>query len=287
VRDSVYEYDELVIGFTYNAVLYSYLNELPIVGVVYRPPIIFETAGTRLKRDMYEEMVFLLSLSGLAPFSNMVTSIRLSENNVLNIVVGETTVIKAKFNKLTVFDEEGLQGFAPPINQEVKKYQVLDWFNVRRGMTHSHDLLRSDSNFVEYVRFYPTMRLDGHHPDKKDLVAFSTMTQEEIDVWEGSEAHARLKILKMMKEAGIRGTRNGRNPLYPERSSQEYKYYAVSIQHDYREKIPITRDKYEDTETVFHNYQTADEIFAESDDENNKYSYIDKLQRMFLENGTR
>ena len=41
---------------------------------------------------------------------------------------------------------------------------------------------------------------------------------------------ARFKILKMMKAAGMRGERNGRNPKYPERSSVPYKYYAVKIE---------------------------------------------------------
>ena len=60
----------------------------------------------------------------------------------------------------------------------------------------------------------------------KDLAAISYLTDEQLADFDYSDTMVKFKVTKMMKEAGIRGARNGRDVNNPER----YKYYAVKVE---------------------------------------------------------
>jgi len=54
------------------------------------------------------------------------------------------------------------------------------------------------------ILFYPSRRLDGHHPTKKDAAAISYIEEDKINNIKWSDSYVRLKAIKMMKEAGIK-----------------------------------------------------------------------------------
>ena len=89
---------------------------------------------------------------------------------------------------------------------------------------------------------------------------------------------ARFKVLKMMKAAGIRGERNGRNPLYPERSTVPYKYYAVKIEAAERVIYPTTERLYEPDPRFEFRYDTAEELLAEA---SAPTGYLGKISEVF------
>ena len=74
--------------------------------------------------------------------------------------------------------------------------------------------------------------------------------------WDEERRYARFKILALMKENGIRGSRNGRDQKYPEK----YKYYAVKIQPKKREIKKSSFNQYEDKENLIFDYRTVEEI---------------------------
>ena len=131
------------------------------------------------------------------------------------------------YEKSIVIGQSLLEPKIPP-----NKYMVLDWMNVRSGMVHQYDSIEGTSDFVSSIHFYPSERIDGNH-DKKDLVAVSYLTKEELNNYEYSDTYARFKILDDMRALGIRGARNGRDTKNP----QNYKYYAVKIESNKREVL--------------------------------------------------
>ena len=44
-------------------------------------------------------------------------------------------------------------------------YRVLDWFDVKSGMSHGVESIKTNSNFVKEIKFYVSQRLDGVHPN--------------------------------------------------------------------------------------------------------------------------
>ena len=236
----IYFYDTVVIGGNLPAFLYAYTNSLPIIFVDSKPPFEFdevdsldfeelglqysynegrkysERYGGKEKRHLrlWERIGFLLGVAGLMPLSNFAESIRIQDNQ-LKIATERQRTTKINFNKLVIFDDEKVSGLTTTTKQEKGKNRVIDWFNVRSGCNHDVDHLVDTDDFINKIIFYPTKR--SENKNLKDLYAESYLTDEQLKDFDYSETMARFKILKMMKAAGMRGERNGRNPKYPER----------------------------------------------------------------------
>ena len=259
-RAQTYEYEKLVLGSSLNAVVYSYINQLPLVFNTRNVPKHFEYFSKKLdleypgletvtsKLDLWRGLCFSLSLSGLILLAGKKYSLRLEENNQLVSFFSSSKVI-FKFSELHVFDGSDVEGIIEKSPKE-QKYQVFDWFDVRTGMSHPHSRIETASSFVNCIHFYPSERVDGDH-NKKDLVAISYLTFEQLNDIVYSDTYARFKIKKIMKDNNIRGKRNGRNPNYPENSPEPYKYVSVVLEHNRREIRKIHDASYEKIENVY------------------------------------
>ena len=74
-----------------------------------------------------------------------------------------------------------------------------------------------------------------------------------------------------MKEAGIKGARNGRDTYNPE----IYRYYSPKIEATQREIIPDVKNYYEEDERFEFRYNTPEEIIEQFN--NTPDSYASKL----------
>jgi len=241
IEKHVYFYDTMVIGGNLPAFIYAYTNSLPIIFVDGKPPFEFDRFGKEedlsfLQSEKHEiethiqawsRIALLLGIAGLMPLSDMAESIRIKEKQ-MSVVTSHSRLIKINFNKLIIFDAEKVSGLTQITKKEEGKSRVIDWVNVRSGCRHDFDCLETDDDFVSKVVFYPTERSDNRK--LKDLFAESFLTNEEIKDFSYSDTMVKFKALDVMKKAGIRGSRNGKNPLYPERSTVPYKYYAVKLE---------------------------------------------------------
>lgn len=260
------EYDELVIGSSLEALTYCILNSLPCVACQLTPPQHFEShtldlnlfdlkSSTSSSLWLWERLYFYLSMAGLIPLGEKPVSLRISDNMV-KASTAKARMAKIKFNKLTVFDDFGVSGLGIPEENTSTKYKVYDWFDVRSGMKHDFNTLSSDDDFIKTILFYKTLRLDGDH-EFKDAVSISHLTKKELEEFEYSDINARFKTLYMMKEAGIRGARNGRDM----NDKTKYKYYAVKIENTSREIIP-PRPIYKPFDNIDFNYNSLNDIIT-------------------------
>ena len=67
-----------------------------------------------------------------------------------------------------------------------------------------------------------------------------------------------------MKKAGIRGQRNGKNPNYPERSSEPYKWVSPKIKLIKREIVPLPMSKYRNTKKIRFCYDSPEKIIEKN-----------------------
>ena len=95
--------------------------------------------------------------------------------------------------------------------------------------------------------------------DKKDLVAISYISEDELHNFDKSSTAVKFKVLNIMKEAGVRGARNGRDTQNPER----YKYYAVKVEPKKREIKRVSFPRYNNKNNLVFDYRPEEEILTE------------------------
>ena len=212
------------------------------------------------------------------PLSDKATSITV-QDNILRIITKDSRLVKFSFEKLIVFDDNGINGLPLLKKEKIGKTRVIDWFDVKSGMEHEHNKFETDSNFVSEVIFYPSDRFGIQKTERirKDLVAISYLDEDQIDDFDFSGTMAKFKIVSLMKENGIKGARNGRDTYNP----SLYRYYSPKIEHMEREKIPEVRRVYRKDKRFEFREDSPEKIlenfFCEPD------TYAAKINKYFLD----
>jgi hypothetical protein len=229
LREHVYYYPCLVRGSTLNSLLYCYKTDTPILIEDCSSPFYFDEVkgdfsflgyeGDSVRTvELWNRLYMMLSLAGLIINPLPTQNIRIDKGSIVCITQGNKR-INITTDKVLKFEKEQ------------KECMVYDWFAVKSGGQHNFEKLKDPENFfVQLLRFHPSLRKNVRNV--KDVVAFSKIKKEEITDFNYSEGIARLKVIKMMKEAGIRGKSNGV-------SKKGYKlHYAIKLEHTHREIIP-------------------------------------------------
>ena len=274
-----YEYDTIVIGGGLNAKVYAYYTKCPCICGNNVAPFRFDMLQKEVVQKLpgqnknslqnWEVLNFILGMSGQLPMGDKVTSLNIRDN-IIKATTKDSRLAKFEFNKLVIFDDKDVYGLPLIKEKKVGKSRVLDWFNVRSGMEHDHDLFETQDNFVREVIFYSSDRFGTQKSgrNRKDLVSVSYLEEDQVNDFEYSDTMARFKILKMMKDAGIRGARNGRDVNNPE----VYRYYSPKIEATQREIIPDVTNYYEEDPRFEFRYDTPEEIASEFNKEPDSYA---------------
>ena len=270
-----------MVGGDLRSLLYAAFNGLPVIYCDPIPPFRFDRLshpslsllGFNEKevaaREVWEKVSFLLGLSGLLLSGGGANGLRIVDNQL--IMSTEYSSYKYNFQKLTILHDAKIKGLPTIVKQEERLNRVIDWVNVRSGCRHEIDFLQDpDSNFVKDIYFYSSERSDN--TKLKDLVAVSYLTDKQLRDFDYSDTMAKFKITKMMKAAGIRGARNGRDQNNPDR----YKYYAVKVEPAEREVFPASIRYYEEDERFDFYYGSIQDILDEGQE---LKGYIGKLVR--------
>lgn len=241
-----YYFKKIIIGGSLESLFYSFATDTPIIIKEAIVPFELErfdsscdmgfmgyenTRGV-YKAELWDRLSFLLSMNGMIMFPNIIKNIR-SQSSAFYITTQNNDRIKVSYKEKIEYDKI--------IESSV---DVYDWFDVRSGMSHHHVLLRDEkSNFIKKLYFYPSKR-KGFNRFKKDIVTYSSISKKKILDYEYSEGYARLKVLKMMKEEGIRGRANGYN------KNGVQLHYAVNIEHTHRDIVKKYKPLYTIDETI-------------------------------------
>lgn len=218
----------LVVGCTLEALEYAIQEDALVVFSKPEPPHFLDNNKEAEKR--WSENCCNLSLGGSIPLAEKVRGVRLLNQNMFRVVLSRS-FLNIKFDKAVIFSDENVEGLPAPIGKTNDLYKVIDWINMRAGMTHPHERIKSTTDFVKCIQFYPTQRLDGHHPDKKDAAAISYMEEGKLNDIKWSDSYARLKAISMMKDAGI-------------------KFSNHKVETSHREIIPLGKNIYPKMQTV-------------------------------------
>lgn len=291
----LYDVDELVIGNSLEAVSYAFLNHKILVfngehklkffdffepevdlqkyGIGLDKYELNTNKGTRLvgssKLETWERLVFSLSLSGLLPVHDLVSFVRVEDEDILKVVTKNSRMIKFKFNKLRIFDDENVNGLGPSKFED--KYKVVDWINVRAGMKHEYDYFQTEDDFVKEVYFYPSQRSGGGENDeRKDLVSISYLNKEQLESFNYSDTYVKFKVKGLMEKNGIRGPKNGRRHDDP----NKHAYHSIKVEPYKREIIKLEKPIYEDKGSLIFDYRDERNVYFDSPSQD---GYLNKV----------
>jgi hypothetical protein len=263
-----YSYETIVVGGGLSALLYSYFFAFPCIFVEPALPFKFDIFEGDLdfsflgiegsnKEIIWQRLLTALSLGGQLPMSDKAESISIQDNK-LKAVTSNSRLGRFEFDKLVIFDDRDVRGLPPIRKQEVGKCRIFDWFHVRSGMEHDHDSLETEDNFIQKVIFYPSDRFGNQTSGRvrKDLVAISHLDEDQVGDFDYSDTMAKFKITQMMKDAGIKGARNGRDTYNP----NIYRYYSPKIEAVERQIFKDVKNFYKKDKRFEFRYEAPEEI---------------------------
>ena len=210
----------LVVGYSLSALQYAHTSGAMIIVNGTQRPHRLEKSNDH---DEWHLLSYTLGLAGLSPIPSAVESIRI-EKNVAHVATENYRQIKIHFDELYLFDLDCVEGLG--VTEEVEEYLVYDWFKIRCGALQETDSLTTSNSFVKEVVFYDSERNEGSRP-LKDCYSRSVIKAADLEGFESSGTAAKMATLKLIQEAGLRGsTRQINNTTH---------YLNVAIEHDRRD----------------------------------------------------
>ena len=231
----ILEYDNIVLGSSLSAILFGAQNFFPVVFSDFQKPFRFDYLNVDVdlsflkwptgpkslttfdgeievgvpKEILWEHLMFLLSLSGQVPLSNLCRSIRVSDNS-LTCYNEYSKIAEIKFNNCYYFGDANVHGLLEK-DLDNHSYIFYDWIAFNKGGKHDIDFFETSDDFVKRVWFYSSDRIDGNTA-VKDACILSVLDSEQIRDFNYSETMARFKLISEMESRGMRGQFNGYSP---------------------------------------------------------------------------
>jgi hypothetical protein len=191
-------YDKLVIGADLGALFFAINNNCPILFITLKRPNQF---SEDLKQ--YNNLLFKLASKDLIPFSNLVHSIRLEDNN-LKVVTKNNLVITVTYNNLIISDDYKIEGMPIITGKTSTSNLVIDYIDIISGNGETKDINTEEGKLI----FYKS------NTNGIDLAYMSYIDDKDLERFEYSEAASRLKCLKIMKENRFKGRYDKTNDHY-------------------------------------------------------------------------
>ena len=279
------EHEEIVIGCSLESLIYCYFAAKPFLyckriiphefdllnsteelipfRLTYEPKTIHSISVNKQTRPskamIWDRLFFILNMKGLALIPNECASIRI-EDNTLKAFTPNARMSKINFQKLVIFDDYKVMGLPSAVRNNNMVFKVFDWINIRNSTTHLIDYIETKDNLVGEIIFYPSRRSAAEIARLKDIITVSTIKEADLDEYEYSDVAVKFKTLFLMKEAGVRGAKNGKDML----DKTKTKHYALKIETVKRDVIPLTRlNIYSDTEHFKFNAKRYDELLKD------------------------
>lgn len=263
----ILEYDTIVVGSSLTAILFAFNNEYPVFFTEARRPFRFDYLRPHLdlsclkipattkslttfghekqvgisKEMLWERLIFLLSLNGHMPLSDLGTSMRW-DGNTLTCSSDYGRIANIRFERCYFFGDDGCHKLVEA-RENRTDFLVYDWIAFNKGGKHEIDYLETEDEFVSEIWFYPSDRIDGKTP-VKDACTVSRLNQEELLSFDFSETMARFKTIFEMEQQGMKGLFAS---IGPNGNPKHYKFRTSTIG---RQKIRISDPVWEESEKV-------------------------------------
>ena len=231
----ILKYENIVIGSSLSALLFAAQNFFPVVFSDFRKPFRFDyfepeqdLSFLKLPQDLrpkslttfngpidvgvakylvWERMMFLLSIRGHIPLSNLCSSIRASDN-MISCHNEYSKIAEIRFDNCYYFGDDNTQGLLQQKVLDNYEYICYDWIAFNKGGKHDIDFFETSDDLVKQVWFYPSDRIDGNTA-VKDACIVSSLNSAQLKDFNYSETFARFKLIHELESRGLKGLFNG------------------------------------------------------------------------------
>lgn len=215
MRNIVHNYDQVVFGSNMHALLYAYVNQIPLfyhnvdkpkafdffpndfsfLNIPNQNPMILnnqEVVMGMKKVELWKRISFLLGYEGLMPLCGNIQSARLDEG-LLKITTDNSRLLRIAFNKMFIFDEN-IQGLPTQIkfNNQGRIYDYFEFLNLNE---HKTMIIDNDSEIVNKLWL-----------KDKNGVAITEMHDINDEL---PDYLVKMVIFDIAKKHDIKGKRNG------------------------------------------------------------------------------
>ena len=225
----IFEYDKIVVGSSLEAALFAFNNCCPILFTNPQRPFRFDylphahtMANLKIpamrkslttfegdkevgipKELLWERLLFLLSLDGNVPLSNLCHNIRYDGDRV--VCSNEySKIMELKFEECHYFGDSFSTGFVEEKSLDENVYLCYDYIGFNKGGKHDIDYIHTGDDFVSEIWFYSSDRIDGNTP-VRDACAVSELTESQLLDFDYSETMSRFKVVHEMEHRGMKG----------------------------------------------------------------------------------
>lgn len=273
MKGIIHKYDKIIVGATFESLLYSYFTKIPVFYVVPKIPSSFDSLpigvnfkilkiktelqdiytnqGTKLTRPqkqlVWGRLVFLLSMLGLMPSTNL-QAIRI-EDNIVKLSTKGSKLITLEAKQILLFDDEGVEGLDPPLIEN-NKYVIKDYvyFNNLKFLDNEFDLIYTDYDVANQIWFT--------EPESQARLKDGCIISYCNDPNEVTDYAIKFILKEQFKKFNMKGKENGYH-LSGLKKHRPVKYTFIQRVVE-KEKSNI----YQDTEFIkFVNY-SIEEIFS-------------------------
>lgn len=299
MKGLVHKYDKIIIGATFESLLYALYTKTPVFYVVPKIPTEFDsvTIGSNYKivsilpelKDVvsnYNEtlirpqknviwgrLVFLLSMLGLMPSTNL-QSIRIEEN-LVKLTTQNSRLITLETNEILLFDDEGIEGLDPPIVEKTK-YIIKDYveFNNLKFLDKIYNVIYTDYTIANQIWFLESKTLIRDYDGC--IVSFcSDLKELEENL---TDYNIKFILKEQFKKYNLKGKENGYNP----NGNKKHRPVAYTFLNRVIEKENC--NIYEDTKYVkFINYSSQEIMMMFEKIPYREYMLCRKLLRISLQ----
>ena len=229
----ILHHNNIVIGGNLNAVMLAYAYEIPLYFTRPSPPFRFDyfSPDIRLssvgipperkklnaisssievgipKSILWERLIFLLSLDGRLPLSNLCDIMRYDGEKV-TCTNEYAKIHEFSFDKCYYLGDTNISGIVSEIPPSSPSYICYDYIAFHKGGKHEIDYISTGDDFVSEIWFHSSDRIDGN-TGVKDACLVSVLTEDELYNPDFSETMARFKMEKALYDNGMKGPFNG------------------------------------------------------------------------------
>lgn len=186
------EYDTIVLGGTLEALIHSYVEGIPLIMVNPQIPFHLDNDPHGFNKErIWSKLSYYLSYAGLNPIGLKAGNYRLDEDNKITIFGKTTYKVEIQYKEVIRYDQI----------QPTEKLRVFDFIKLENIQLPDIQTINNIKTNEEFIDSFYTM-IGGR---ASDVVAISSLTQEQVNSEEYSVVYARMKTEDLLKKSGIIG----------------------------------------------------------------------------------
>ena len=228
-----FQYDNLVIGASLEALLFSFYNRFKTIYTRRLQPHHLDKIedygqGTD-KLNIWNRHALQLGIAGYFPFENKIKHIRYKDSNTIKVITNDENSYTIKFNKLYIFDDHEILDLPPHKDSTSKEIRIVDYFETLNTRKHCLESIQNRTKFMNQIIFVP--KNEKYNTNK--VIVVSYLNKNKID--DVPDSLVKVKLESYLDSIGIK-------------LASQYK--KVNIEHTKRDIIELGVNIYDDFDNV-------------------------------------